>query len=171
MRPPQSPLTPIYLGLGSNLGDRAEHLASARSSLAASGFKIAAQSSIIETEPYGVLDQPGYLNQVLEGAWEGSPLDLLATCQEIEAQAGRRRLLRWGPRTLDVDILLVGTLVLGGGDLEVPHPGLPQRLFVLRSMVELRPDLIHPTLQRTMRQLYDDAIRSSGQPGLAEVKR
>lgn len=95
------------------------------------------QSSVIETEPWGVLDQPRFLNQVVEVEWTGEPRELLHTVQEVEREGGRKPTRRWGPRAIDVDILLFGDERISEPDLEVPHPGIPQRPFVLESLREL----------------------------------
>lgn len=99
---------------------------------------------MIETAPYGVPDQPDFLNQVLEVEWEAEPRRLLEVAKEVEAVVGRRPSRRWGPREIDVDILLFGDLELSEPDLVIPHPGLRVRAFVRRSLAELRPDILEP---------------------------
>ncbi len=94
-----------------------------------------------ETEPWGVEDQPRFLNQVLEVEWPGSARQLLAAVQQVEAAVGRRPTFRWGPREIDVDILLFGEEAIDEPDLQVPHPRLGERPFVLEPLRELRPDL------------------------------
>ena len=135
-------MTICYLGLGSNVGDRAQHLKRARAALEARGARILRQSSVHETEPFGIVAQPRFLNQVLEVDWSGSPHELLTTAKAVEAEVGRSETFRWGPREIDVDILLFGDLVFEDGDLTIPHPGLAERDFVLVPLHELRPDIL-----------------------------
>lgn len=99
-------------------------------------------SSVVETEPYGVTAQPRFLNQVLEVDWDGSPRALLEVAQAVEREVGRTPSFRWGPREIDVDILLLGEERVDEPDLQVPHPGLWQRDFVLGPLRELRPDIL-----------------------------
>ncbi|HEY8634630.1 MAG TPA: 2-amino-4-hydroxy-6-hydroxymethyldihydropteridine diphosphokinase [Candidatus Dormibacteraeota bacterium] len=129
--------TVAYLGLGSNVGRRARNLSAARRRLRQKGARILRQSSVIETEPWGDLDQPRFLNQVVEVEWTGEPRELLHTVKEVEREGGRKPTRRWGPRAIDVDILLFGDERISELDLEVPHPGIPQRPFVLESLREL----------------------------------
>jgi 2-amino-4-hydroxy-6-hydroxymethyldihydropteridine diphosphokinase len=135
-------MTVAYLGLGSNLGDRAGHLAEARRLLQERGARLLRESLVRETEPYGISDQPRFLNQVLEVEWEGSPRQLLDTAKAVEQQVGRRASYRWGPREIDVDILLFGNQQVDEPGLTIPHPGLQDRDFVRRSLAELRPDIL-----------------------------
>ncbi|MDQ6918526.1 MAG: 2-amino-4-hydroxy-6-hydroxymethyldihydropteridine diphosphokinase [Candidatus Dormibacteraeota bacterium] len=135
-------MTICYLGLGSNLGDRDAHLARARTELTAHGVRILRQSTVHETEPFGVRDQPLFLNQVLEVDWPGTPLDLLVAVKAVEAAVGRKATYRWGPREIDVDILLFDHLVVHEEGLTIPHPGLQEREFVRAPLRELRPDIL-----------------------------
>lgn len=128
-----------FLALGSNLGDREQSLGGAVAAMP----DLVAVSSVYETAPIGGPDGQGpYLNAVVELATDCSPRELLELCQELERAAGRRRDGRWGPRTLDVDVLLVGDLTVDEPDLRVPHPRLWQRRFVLRPLADLAPDLV-----------------------------
>jgi 2-amino-4-hydroxy-6-hydroxymethyldihydropteridine diphosphokinase len=131
-------LTVAYLGLGSNLGRRARNLSAARRRLREKGARIERQSTVIETEPWGVLDQPRFLNQVLEVEWDGTARQLLRAAQAVEREGGRVRTRRWGRRTIDVDILLFGDLRLDEPDLVIPHPRIGERPFVLEGLRELR---------------------------------
>jgi 2-amino-4-hydroxy-6-hydroxymethyldihydropteridine diphosphokinase len=127
-----------YVALGSNVGDRAGHLAAARAALAAlPRTRLAAASAIEETQPLAGMDQPPYLNQMvlLETALE--PRALLAACQAIERSRGRVRAERWGPRTLDLDIVRYGHRRIADTDLIIPHPGLSDRDFWIRELAEL----------------------------------
>lgn len=130
-------MTQVYLGLGSNLGPRARHLSAARRRLRQKGVRIVRQSRVIETEPWGVADQPRFLNQVVEAEWKGTPRELLVAVKEVEREGGRLRTRRWGPRVIDVDILLFGDVRIGKRDLVIPHPHLRERDFVLDALREL----------------------------------
>ena len=120
-----------FLGLGSNLGDRAHYLGEAISALARPLIKIEASSRIYETEPWGLMDQPLYWNQVIEVETSLEPLELLHVCQEIELQLGRVRMVHWGPRTIDIDLLIYDNIVSKSEELILPHPYLEERAFVL----------------------------------------
>jgi 2-amino-4-hydroxy-6-hydroxymethyldihydropteridine diphosphokinase len=130
-------MTRGYLALGSNLGDRAAYLAAARRLLAGKQVRLIRESSVQETEPFGVEDQPAFLNQVLEVEWKGTPRELLQIVKAVEAEAGRRPSFRWGPRELDVDILLLGSEHVAEPDLTIPHPGLADRPFLRQLLGEL----------------------------------
>jgi len=127
----------VYLGLGSNLGTRARQLSAARRRLRQKGLRKLRQSRVIETEPWGVTDQPRFLNQVVAGEWDGTPLQLLRAAQQVEREGGRVPSRRWGPRAIDVDILLFGDARVDEPDLVVPHPRIAERPFVLESLREL----------------------------------
>lgn len=134
-----------FLGLGSNLGDRHAHLQRAVDLLDAEpGIEVAGSSSVWETDPVGGPSQPDYLNAVVRVRTELAPLDLLAACLRTEAALGRVRDVRWGPRTMDIDVLLIDTLVLNDADLTVPHPRMTERAFVLLPLLELQPDATLP---------------------------
>jgi 2-amino-4-hydroxy-6-hydroxymethyldihydropteridine diphosphokinase len=130
-------LTLVYLGLGSNLGSRARNLSAARRRLRQKGLRILRQSRVIETEPWGVSNQPRFLNQVLEGDWPGTPFQLLRAAKNVEHEGGRRPTRRWGPRVIDVDLLLFGDERVLRRDLVIPHPHIAERPFVVRSLREL----------------------------------
>jgi 2-amino-4-hydroxy-6-hydroxymethyldihydropteridine diphosphokinase len=135
-----------YLGLGSNLGDRLAQLAAAVRALDAAGVVPRRRSPLYESAPVGPPNQPWYLNAVLEAETALSPLDLLAAAKRVEAVIGRRPGARWGPRVVDVDILLYGDRVVDEREpwLTIPHPELWQRRFVLAPLRDLRPDLRGP---------------------------
>jgi len=130
-------VTIAYLGLGSNLGTRSRNLSAARRRLRQKGALIVRQSRVIETEPWGVKDQPRFLNQVIEVTWPGSARQLFKAAKEVEREGGRRPTRRWGPRVIDVDILLFGEERISQRDLVVPHPGIGRRRFVRQSLSEL----------------------------------
>jgi 2-amino-4-hydroxy-6-hydroxymethyldihydropteridine diphosphokinase len=128
-----------FLGLGSNLGDRRSYLRGAVESL---GEEVVAVSSLFETEPVGGPDQGPFLNLVVELETERSPRDLLAECRRLEQEAERVRVERWGPRTLDVDVLWIDGVTVDEPDLQVPHPRMFERRFVLAPLAQLAPDLV-----------------------------
>lgn len=128
--------------MGSNLGDRAAHLRRAVASL----DEVVAVSPVYETDPVGGPPQGPYLNVVVELDTSRSPRQLLEECRRLEERAGRRRTVRFGPRTLDVDVLLVGDERVAEPDLVVPHPRLWQRRFVLAPLADLAPDLVQPAV-------------------------
>jgi len=133
-------LTTAYLGLGSNLGPREKNLSAARRRLRRSGVRILRQSRVIQTAPWGVVTQPRYLNQVLEVEWLGSARQLLRVAKAVEREGGRRPTFRWGPRVIDVDILMFGDARIAQRDLVVPHPRINDREFVLEGLRELGVD-------------------------------
>jgi 2-amino-4-hydroxy-6-hydroxymethyldihydropteridine diphosphokinase len=130
-------LTKVYLGLGSNLGTRSRNLSAARRRLRQKGVRVRRQSRVIETEPWGVVDQPRFLNQVVEADWNGTPRQLLQVAKQVEREGGRRPARRWGPRAIDVDILLFGDDRIDQPGLVIPHPRIHERDFVLESLAEL----------------------------------
>jgi 2-amino-4-hydroxy-6-hydroxymethyldihydropteridine diphosphokinase len=145
-------LKTVYLALGSNLGDRRANLGGALERMASGELRILRVSSIYETAPRDVLDQPWFLNQVAEAETSLFPLQLLARTQKIERDMGRTRGIAKGPRVIDVDILLFGSAVIRTPDLEIPHPRMLERRFVLEPLAELAPDLRHPVSGRTVRE-------------------
>lgn len=143
----------VYIALGSNLGDRAEHLRQARERIHAPDLRLLRASSIYETAPRDVKDQPWFLNQVIECETELFPRQLLARLQKIELAMGRKRRIAKGPREIDLDLLLFGDAVVKAPELEVPHPRMAERRFVLEPMAELAPEKKHPGTRRTMREM------------------
>lgn len=130
-------MTVAYLGLGSNLGPRSRNLSAARRRLRQKGARILRQSRVIETEPWGVTDQPRFLNQVIEVDWPDTPRRLLKAAKQVEVEGGRKPTRRWGPRVIDVDILLFGDERVHQRDLVIPHPRIGGRDFVRDSLAEL----------------------------------
>ena len=143
----------VYIGLGSNLGDRVENLRGARERIETSGIRIRRSSSIYETEAREMLDQPWFLNQVIETETTLFPRQLLARLLMIEREMGRIRAAPKGPRAIDLDILLFGNAVVHAAGLEIPHPRMGERRFVLEPLAELAPDLRPPRGRRTVREL------------------
>jgi 2-amino-4-hydroxy-6-hydroxymethyldihydropteridine diphosphokinase len=141
-------VTKVYLGIGSNLGDRSQNL-----EIACKAFPAAGRSSIYETEPVGFLEQPWFLNMVIEAYWSETPRQLLQYCQKIELQMGRTRTVSKGPRTIDLDILFFGDQIIQEPDLVIPHPEISKRRFVLEPLSEIAPYLEHPLLKETIAEL------------------
>ncbi len=143
----------VYLGLGSNVGEREEMLQAAIDRLQSRELRILRVSSVYETEPQGRRNQRWFLNLVVEAETDLFPRQLLGRIAKIEQQLGRRRMLASGPRTIDIDILFYGNFVVKTPELKIPHPRFAERRFVLAPMVELAPNLRDPVSRRTMREL------------------
>jgi 2-amino-4-hydroxy-6-hydroxymethyldihydropteridine diphosphokinase len=142
-----------FLSLGSNLGSRAKNLAAAVRLLRENGVEVLRASSVYETEPVDHLDQPWFLNQVLQVRSSLDPHALLELVKSIEARMKRVPTVAKGPRTIDIDILFAGDLVVDLPDLMIPHPRLTQRNFVLVPLCEIAPEMPHPVLDKTVREL------------------
>ncbi len=146
-----------YIGLGSNLGDRDANLFAARSALSGLG-EVTAESSIYETEPWGVAEpQPAYLNQVVALEMDMAPRELIKRLLEIETQMGRRRTKPGASRVIDLDLLLYGDAVIDEPGLTVPHPRMHLRAFVLAPLAEIAPGVTVPGLARSVRELAAEA--------------
>jgi 2-amino-4-hydroxy-6-hydroxymethyldihydropteridine diphosphokinase len=141
----------VYFALGSNLGDRLENLQKARDALAPA-VSIDKCSSIYDTPPWGYKDQPSFLNQVVSGKTTLLPLELLAYLKKTEEKLGRQRIFRYGPRLVDIDILLYDELIMVTSTLVIPHPRMLERGFVLVPLAEIAPDLIIPGTQRSVKE-------------------
>ena len=146
-----------YLSLGSNIGDRDANLRTAIERLAAPGLRLLRVSPVYETEPVDYTDQRWFLNLVLEAETSLFPLQLLVRVQKVERVLGRVRTVPKGPRIIDVDILLYGTAVMHGGKLEIPHPRMAERRFVLVPLNDLAPALRHPVNRKTVAELLHAA--------------
>jgi 2-amino-4-hydroxy-6-hydroxymethyldihydropteridine diphosphokinase len=144
-----------YLGLGSNIENREEHLRSAVRQLSNRSMDILQCAAVYSTEPRDLLDQPWFLNTVLHARTELSARALLVACLEVETENGRTRDVPKGPRTLDIDILFYGTGIVREPGLTIPHPRFSERRFVLAPMVEIAPALVDPVTGKTMRELLD----------------
>ena len=160
-----------YLGLGSNLGDRLATLRQARLALqATTGIRVIATSSLYQTAPVGgPPDQSDYLNGALEIATTLEPLELLQLCQSIEATFGRQRNVHWGARTLDIDLLLFADRLIDSSELQLPHPRLTERGFVLQPLCDLAPELQHPQQKQTLASLLAKISPLQGVHHLDEV--
>jgi 2-amino-4-hydroxy-6-hydroxymethyldihydropteridine diphosphokinase len=143
----------IYLSLGSNLGDRAANLEIAIEALSEIGIRILRRSSIYETEPVDFLEQPWFLNCVVEGETSLAPRQLLEELQSIESRLGSRKLVPRGPRIIDLDILFYEEVVIHEAGMEIPHSRLAERRFVLVPLAELVPGFCHPVLHKTAAEL------------------
>ena len=153
-----------YLALGSNLGDREKNLDLALKALANPAIELVRSSSIYETAPMLLENQPWFLNQVAEVKTSLFPRQLLHAMQDIERQLGRKRTIPNGPRLIDIDLLLYGRTVMSSAELTVPHPRMAERRFVLEPLSELAPRLRHPVLKRTMLELLSATKQQDVRP-------
>ena len=149
-----SQLNKTFLHTGSNLGDKAQNLATARDLIEAQIGPILKASCVYNTKAWGITDQPDFLNQALEVETKLSPIDLLDTILSIEQEMGRKREIKWGERLIDIDILFYNEDIIDQPRLTIPHPYLHYRNFVLVPMFEIAPDLRHPLLKQTISELY-----------------
>ena len=145
----------IFLSLGSNLGDRQAVLALAREQIAKRVGVVSSESSVYETEPWGVADQPAFLNQVIRAETTLAPEEVLRIILDIEHELGRVRYERWGARVIDIDLLYYNALVLDSARLTLPHPRLQDRLFNLIPLAEIAPGFVHPSLKKTSLELLE----------------
>jgi 2-amino-4-hydroxy-6-hydroxymethyldihydropteridine diphosphokinase len=142
----------VYLSLGTNLGQRRRNLEQAIAGLQ-EVVLVTAVSPVYETAPWGVTDQPDFYNACLAGYTDSSPQELLLFTKQLEQEIGRTPTSKWGPRLIDIDILLIDDLVMQAGGLTIPHPGLPERAFVLIPLADIAPDVMHPGLSQTIGEL------------------
>ena len=158
-----------YIGMGSNLGDRLHYLKEASALLsAADGIQMKKRSPIYETVPVGYADQPDFLNCIAEISTALSPWELLKQCLVIERRLERKRTVRWGPRTVDLDLLFYDDLVQNDPECTVPHPRIHERAFVLIPLMDLAPDLMHPVFKQTIQALFSEF--QARHPGKAGVR-
>ncbi len=158
--------TTAYLGLGTNLGDREGNLRQALKELdALPTMERDRTSSIYETAPVGVTEQPDFLNLVVSVRTRLSPHELLDVLQGVENKMGRVRTVRWGPRVIDLDLLLYGELVVETPELTVPHPRLQERSFVLMPLAEIAPALVPPGGSEAIEKLLEEFLAKPGETG------
>ena len=152
-----------YIGLGSNLGRRKKNITAALNALETTrAIEVVRVSSLFETEPVGEQeDQPKFINGVAHLKTTLSPERLLSVCLNIEETLGRKREIRWGPRTIDLDLLIYGQEIRATPELTLPHPLMHERRFVLEPLAEIAPTLTHPVLERTMGELLESLSRVS----------
>ena len=167
-----------YLGVGSNVGDRDEYIEQAIFLLSkTAGLKVMKKSSNYETEPEGNTDQPKFLNLALEIQTTLDPYKLLSVLHDTENALGRERDVEWGPRTIDLDLLLYDDLIISDEKLSVPHPLLHERIFVLKPLSEIAPKAIHPALEKTIIEIYEERKNDIGDkyddelPGFKDIKK
>jgi 2-amino-4-hydroxy-6-hydroxymethyldihydropteridine diphosphokinase len=146
----------VYLGVGSNIGNRQENCREAVRMLAENGLTVVRHSSLVETEPWGVADQSRFINMAVEVETDAAPEQLLVILKKIEKNMGRTNAIRWGPRVIDLDILFYDDLILDTDGLIIPHPLLHERDFVLIPLAEIAPKKIHPRLNKTVHELYSE---------------
>ncbi|MBK1469036.1 2-amino-4-hydroxy-6-hydroxymethyldihydropteridine diphosphokinase [Parvimonas parva] len=146
-------MSKVWIALGSNMGDGRKNLDEAVENMNKNGVKVEKISTYIETEPYGYTEQDNFVNAVCIAETELSPRELLKTLLAIELEMGRVRLIRWGPRIIDLDILFYEDLIIDEEDLKVPHIEIQKRSFVLEPMDEISPEKVHPVFKKTVHEL------------------
>lgn len=151
----------IYIGIGSNLGDRLNNILRAKELMQRGGIKIIRESRIYETEPIGPVNQGKFLNGVIEISTSLTARELLKTLQEIGNKMGRVPSCRWGPRTIDLDILFYGNEIISEDGLQIPHPEIPKRKFVLVPLAEIAPDFVHLVLRKSISVLLEECPDNS----------
>ena len=145
----------VFLGLGSNIGDKEEHIRKALTSLSHI-CNVRRTSHLYLTEPVGYTEQDWFLNCVVEVETDVDPKKLLSSIKSIERKLGRTKTVKKGPRIIDIDILLYEDHIIKTKDLVIPHPLMHERLFVLQPMMDINPDFVHPVLKKSIRELYED---------------
>lgn len=146
----------VFIGIGSNLGKREKNCEVAICLLEKNSLEITERSSMIETEPWGITEQPKFINLAIKAKTDLGPGELLELLKKIESKAGRQPGTRWGPRAIDLDILFYDDLIFKTEDIEIPHPGIAEREFVLKPLAEIAQDKIHPVLQKSIKMLLDE---------------
>ena len=154
-----------FLSVGSNMGDRARNIVQALEALASQGSRVVKQSSLYETEPVELREQDWFLNCVVEIETNLRPRELMQVLLRIERSMGRERTVPKGPRVMDLDILLFGSESVHESHLEIPHPRMADRRFVLVPLTEIAPETVHPVMRKTIQQLLEDT------PDHSEVRR
>ena len=143
----------VHIGIGSNLGNRQENCLEAIKRLEQHGVTVLKRSSLIETEPWGVTDQPRFINLAIEAETDLAPDELLLLLKNIERSMGRVQTAHWGPRVIDLDILFYDDRIIDSPGLQIPHPHLHERDFVLMPLTEIAPEKVHPVLKKKVSEL------------------
>ncbi len=143
----------VYIGIGSNLGDRINNCKQAISLLREEGIVVQKESSVYETEPWGLKEQPLFINIAVEAETEMEPFDLLRALKNIEKKMGRKETFHWGPRIIDLDILLYDNMIINNKELSIPHKNMHERYFVLKPLSEIAGEIKHPVLQVNIKEL------------------
>jgi dihydroneopterin aldolase/2-amino-4-hydroxy-6-hydroxymethyldihydropteridine diphosphokinase len=151
----------VYIGIGSNLGNREKNCFRAIELLEKKGITVKKRSSLYETKPWGLIDQPLYLNMAIEIETDLNPVQLLEVLKNIEKEVGREKSYQWGPRILDLDILLFDDVVVQVENLEIPHPLMHERYFVLKPLCEIAPGVRHPILKMNACELLQQVVEKT----------
>ncbi len=149
-------MSTVYISIGSNLGDREDNCRKAIKFLKENGIAVKKQSSMHETEPWGVKAQPKFINMAIEVETDKKPEELLRVLEEIEKEIGRTETVKWGPRVIDLDILFYDDLILKIPGIEIPHPLLHEREFVLKPLCEIAPNKKHPITGKTVKEMIEN---------------
>ncbi len=157
MEPGFSIAQEVFIGTGSNLGDRRANLQTAMEACMERLGPVKACSAVYVTEAWGVQDQPAFLNQVLQVETSTPPLEVLETLLDIEQAMGRKRVVKWRERIIDIDLLFYGEILLQTPKLTLPHPYIAERNFVLAPLAEIAPDFQHPVHEKTILELYENS--------------
>lgn len=163
-------MSTAYVALGSNLGDRRANLRTAIEKLRGHKIDVADVSTFFTTKPYGVTDQPDFLNAVCRVETDLAPLELLHVLLAVEQEMGRVRKRHWGERNIDLDLLLYDDVCMNTPELTLPHPDMQNRDFVLLPLAELDYELVHPTLHKTIGQLQEELLNKMGGSELNGIK-
>ncbi|MGB9711005.1 MAG: 2-amino-4-hydroxy-6-hydroxymethyldihydropteridine diphosphokinase [Thermodesulfovibrio sp.] len=146
----------VFLSIGSNIGEKEKNCLQAIAILEQSGLIINKKSSIYITKPWGFKNQPDFANMAVEAFTDFDPRELLQLIKKIEKQMGRKSTIKYGPRIIDIDIIFYDNLIYESENLNIPHPLMHKRYFVLKPLVEIAPDFVHPVLGLTIKELFDN---------------
>jgi len=148
-------MSTAYIGIGSNLGNKKENCKQALRLLEENGVRVKKQSKMYVTEPWGIKDQPKFINMAIEVETDKRPDELLGILKNIEKHMGRIETIKWGPRVIDLDMLLYDDLIIETPLLEIPHPFMHEREFVLKPLAEIASDKKHPVIGKTIKEMLD----------------